>query len=88
MAINSRKPNSGKNKPAQDRAPAWINLSIIGKNGKPINVGGIPLSLDKAVHAEIMNRGQDLLDAVLENGKVTLTLQIVEQHEEGETFFD
>lgn len=87
MAVQSRKPNSGKNK-EQDKAPAWVNLSFIGKNNKPIQIGGIPLSLSKAVHKELMDRGQELLDSLIKNGKITLTLQVIEQHEEGESFFD
>ena len=86
MAVQSRKPNSGKNK-EQDKAPAWINLSVVGKSGKPLQVGGIPLTLSKALHKELMDKGQGLLDDLLKNGRVNLTLQIIEQHEEGESFF-
>ena len=87
MGVQSRKPTAGKNK-EQEKAPAWINLSVVGKSGKPLQVGGIPLTLSKALHKELMDRGQELLDSLIKNGKITLTLQVIEQHEEGESFFD
>ena len=90
----SRKPsNRGSKTGEQERAPAWINLSVTGKagpNGEPgrqLQVGGIPLTLTKALHKEIMDKGQGLLNDLIKNGRVTLTLQIVEEHQEGDSFF-
>ena len=84
----SRKPNNrGSKTEVQDRAPAWINLSVVGKSGKSLQVGGIPLTLSKALHKELMDKGQDLLEDLLKNGRVHLTLQVVEEHQEGDSFF-
>ena len=88
MPVQSRKPNSGRGKTGeQEKAPAWINLSVVGKSGKSLQVGGIPLTLSKALHKELMDKGQDLLEDLLKNGRVHLTLQVVEEHQEGDSFF-
>ena len=86
MAIE-RKGTRGKNQSAQpEKAPAWLNVTLVGKDGKPHSIGGIPLSLEKRVHKELIDKPA-ILEQLLEEGRVQLVVNMVTEPAEGESIF-
>ena len=85
MAIE-RKGNR-KNQPVQsEKAPAWLNVTLLGKDGKPHSIGGIPLSLEKRVHKELIDKPA-ILEQLLKEGRVQLAVNMVTEPAEGESIF-
>ena len=88
-----RKGTRGRNQSAQpEKAPAWLNVTLIGKpgpngkDGKPHSIGGIPLSLEKRVHKELIDNPA-ILERLLEEGRVQLVVNMVTEPAEGESIF-
>ena len=51
-----KRTDSGSNRPV---APAFLNVEVLFEDGKTAQVGGIPLSLQKQLHAALIEQGEE-----------------------------
>ena len=76
MALNDKK-TAGSRKPQgaqQDKAEVWVNVYIHCADGKDRQLGGVPLNLENALHELAFKAGEEKLDALALQGRITFKI--------------